>query len=64
MVLALAERGIFPDLLVGTSWVRSTRAVAGHPVLTAPTLCDVWRSIRRTDIYRGSRWTLGVPRSA
>jgi NTE family protein len=53
MVMALAERGIYPDLLVGTS-VGAINAgwLAGHPGPDgAAMLCDVWRSIRRTDIF-------------
>src|SRR3954469_23739473 len=53
MVLALSERGIYPDLLVGTS-VGAVNAgwLAGHPGPDgAAMLADVWRSIRREDIF-------------
>lgn len=53
MALALAEREIFPDLLVGTS-VGAINAgwLAGHPGPDgAVQLADVWRSIRRNDIF-------------
>ena len=53
MALALAERKIFPDLLVGTS-VGAVNAgwLAGHPGPEgARMLADVWRSIRRSDIF-------------
>ena len=53
MVLALTERGIYPDLLVGTS-VGAVNAgwLAGHPGPDgAAQLAKVWRSIRRTDIF-------------
>ena len=53
MVLALTERGIFPDLLVGTS-VGAVNAgwLAGHPGPDgAAMLADAWRSIRRADIF-------------
>lgn len=53
MVLALTERGIYPDLLVGTS-VGAVNAgwLAGHPGPEGGAeLAKVWRSIRRTDIF-------------
>ncbi len=53
MVLALAERKIFPDLLVGTS-VGAVNAgwLAGHPGPDgARMLADVWRSIHRSDVF-------------
>ncbi len=53
MVLALSERGIYPDLLVGTS-VGAVNAgwLAGHPGPDgAAMLADVWRSIRREDVF-------------
>lgn len=53
MLLALAERGIEPDLLVGTSvgainaaWVAGRRGLSG-----ARELADVWRSIKRDDVF-------------
>lgn len=53
MVLALAEREIFPDLLVGTSVGAVNAAwLAGHPGREgADALADVWRSVRRSDIF-------------
>ena len=53
MALALAQRGIFPELLVGTS-VGAINAgwLAGHPgPAGAVEPAEVWRSIRRNDIF-------------
>lgn len=53
MLLALAEDGITPDLIVGTSvgavnggWVASHPGAAG-----AAGLADVWRSLSRSDVF-------------
>lgn len=53
MLLALAEAGIEPDFIVGTSvgavnggWVASRPGVGG-----AEGLADVWRSLRRGDVF-------------
>ncbi len=53
MVLALAEREIVPDLIVGTS-VGAMNAgwLAGNPGRDgAAALTEVWRSIRRQDVF-------------
>lgn len=53
MLLALAERGITPDLLVGSS-VGAVNAAwaAGRPGLDgARELAGVWRSVRRDDVF-------------
>jgi len=53
MLLALAEHGIKPDLLVGTS-VGAINAtwLAGHPgVDGAQSLIEIWHSVRRSDIF-------------
>ncbi|MBK5289779.1 MAG: patatin-like phospholipase family protein [Acidimicrobiia bacterium] len=53
MVLALAERDIVPDLVVGTS-VGAVNAgwLAGNPGRDgAIALADAWRSIRRNDVF-------------
>jgi NTE family protein len=53
MLLALAERDIEADLLVGTSvgainaaWVAGRRGLDG-----ARQLAEVWRSVRRDDVF-------------
>jgi NTE family protein len=53
MLLALAERGITPDLVVGTSVGAINAAwVAGRPGLDgASQLADVWRTVRREDVF-------------
>ena len=53
MLLALAERDIRPDLLVGTSVGAVNAAwLAGHPGLDgARTLGEVWRTVRRADVF-------------
>jgi NTE family protein len=53
MLLALAERDITPDLIVGTSVGAINAAwVAGRPGLDgARQLADVWRSVRRDDVF-------------
>ena len=53
MLLALAERDITPDLVVGTSAGAINAAwVAGRPGLDgARDLADVWRSVRRDDVF-------------
>jgi NTE family protein len=53
MLLALAERGVVPDLLVGTS-VGAVNAAwaAGRPgVDGARELTEVWRSVRREEVF-------------
>lgn len=53
-VLALLERGIEPDLLVGTSAGAINAAyLAGDPGLDgAQRLADIWTSIRTRDVFR------------
>lgn len=53
MLLALAERDITPDLVVGTSAGAINAAwVAGRPGLDgARDLADVWRAVRRDDVF-------------
>jgi NTE family protein len=53
MLLALAERGIEPDLLVGTSVGAINAAwVAGDPGLDgARRLAQIWRSVRRGNVF-------------
>lgn len=53
MLLALADHGLVPDLVVGTSVGAINGAyVAGHPGRQAvEDLASVWRSVRRSDIF-------------
>src|SRR5436853_967102 len=54
MVRALYERGIAPDLLIGTSAGALNAAfLASRPatVATAEELAAVWRGLRRSDIF-------------
>ena len=53
MLLALAERDITPELLVGTSVGAVNAAwLAGHPGLDgARTLGEVWHTVRRADVF-------------
>ncbi|MEP7178890.1 MAG: patatin-like phospholipase family protein [Pseudonocardiales bacterium] len=53
MLLALAEQGITPDLVVGTSVGAINAAwIAGRPgVDGAPALADVWSSVHRGDVF-------------
>jgi NTE family protein len=54
MLQALAEQGIRPDLLVGTSAGAMNAAwVAGHGLSRASleALADVWRALRRADVF-------------
>lgn len=53
MLLALAERGIQPDLLVGTSVGAINAAwVAGEPGLDgAQRLASIWRGVGRDDVF-------------
>jgi NTE family protein len=53
MLLALSERGIVPDLIVGTSVGAINAAwVAGRPGPDGvKELADVWRSVRRQDAF-------------
>ena len=54
MLQALAEQGITPDLLVGTSVGAMNAAwVAGHGMSPSSleALADVWRSLRRADAF-------------
>jgi NTE family protein len=54
MLRALYERGVVPDLIVGTSVGAINGAfIASRPVApeTADELADVWRSVRRGDVF-------------
>ncbi len=53
MILALAEHGILPDLIVGTSVGAVNAAwIAGWPGKKgADKLADVWKTVRRNDIF-------------
>lgn len=53
MLVALAERGIAPDLVVGTSVGAINAAwLTGHPGIDgAHALVDIWRSVRRSDVF-------------
>jgi NTE family protein len=53
MLLALAERGIAPDFIVGTSVGAINAAyVAGHPGLAGVEgLADIWSGLSRRDIF-------------
>lgn len=53
MLVALAERGVVPDFLVGTSVGAINAAwIAGRPGLDgARKLAEVWRSVRRDDVF-------------
>jgi NTE family protein len=58
MVHALYERGIVPDLLVGTSAGALDAAfLASRPLTmaTAGELAAIWRGLRRSDISRSAR---------
>jgi NTE family protein len=58
MVHALYERGIVPDLLVGTSAGALDAAfLASRPptMATADELAAIWRGLRRSDISRSAR---------
>jgi NTE family protein len=61
MLIALAKRGIAPDLLVGTSVGAVNAAwLAGHPGIDgAHELANVWRTVRRADVFP-SRPLLGL----
>ena len=58
MLRALAERGIHPDLLVGTSvGAINASAYAGTPTLEGAYLAaDIWRRIGASDIFPRSRF--------
>ena len=71
MLQALGERGVEPDLLVGTSAGAINAAfVAGHGMKgdALDELAGLWRSLRRRDIFASgrcgvsSRWPASVPR--
>lgn len=59
-LLALFERGIIPDLVVGSSAGAINAAyIAGAPTLEgAQRLAEIWRRIRRRDIFPG--WGGGI----
>jgi len=60
-ILALLERGIQPDLIVGTSVGALNGVVlAANPTLEgARWIADSWRKVRRADIFPGNRLTVG-----
>jgi NTE family protein len=54
MLHALYEKGIGPDLIIGTSAGALNGAfIASRPptVETAEALADVWRGVRRNDVF-------------
>lgn len=57
---ALERRGFVPDLIIGTSVGALTGAVAAaHPNSAAPWLDDLWRRLRRREVF-----PLGLPARA
>ena len=61
MLLALYERGIVPDLLVGTSAGALNAAfVASRPQApaTAHALATLWRGLRREDVFPVKPWAI------
>lgn len=58
MLQALFEAGIRPDLLVGTSvGALNAAVIAGQPDLDGVrALAEVWRSVRRADIFPAAPW--------
>jgi NTE family protein len=63
MLRALYERGIVPDLLVATSaGALNAGFVASRPqtLATADALADVWRGMRREDIFPVRPWALAA----
>lgn len=59
MLQALLERGIVPDVVVGTSaGAINGAAVASHPTLDGvEQLAEVWRSIRGEDVFPGGTFS-------
>jgi NTE family protein len=52
MLAALRERGIRPDVIVGTSVGALNGAwLAGHPDAPIDDLADVWKALHRTDVF-------------
>ena len=52
MLCALDERGIRPDVIVGTSVGAVNGAwLAGHPGRPLSGLADVWKRLHRTDVF-------------
>jgi NTE family protein len=52
MLCALAERGIKPDVIVGTSVGAVNGAwLAGHPDAPVTELIDVWKGLHRADVF-------------
>src|SRR5262245_11202694 len=52
MLCALEERGIRPDVIVGTSVGAVNGAwLAGHPETPVSELADVWRGLHRADVF-------------
>jgi NTE family protein len=58
MLQALLERGILPDVLIGTSaGAMNAAAIALDPSGGIDTLFDVWTALRTSDVFPGSRWS-------
>ena len=52
MLRALDEAGVHPDLIIGTSVGAVNGAwLAGHPGQGTEGLADIWRSLRRADVF-------------
>ena len=61
MLAALRERGIRPDVIVGTSVGALNGAwLAGHPDAPIDDLAEVWKALHRTDVFPAD----AAPRSA
>jgi NTE family protein len=60
MLLALAERGLVPDFIVGTSVGAINAAyTAGHPGLSgAESLANIWSGLTRRDVFPTDPWRL------
>jgi NTE family protein len=60
-ILALLERGVRPDLIVGTSvGGLNGVALAANPTLEgARSIAESWRRVRRADIFPGNPLTVG-----
>lgn len=56
MLLGLADRGVVPDLLVGTSAgaINASYLAAGPSAERIAALADIWTGLRRTDVFPSS----------